>query len=550
MSALLERLRKPVVGPLLLLLLLPLAGLAQEGKDRRPTRRQAEEELEDHYRKWLREDVVYLITEDEKAVFEELSSDDERDAFIEQFWLRRDPDQRTSINEFKEEHYRRIAYANEWFYSGEPGWKTDRGEMYIKFGPPDGKESYPNGGPYSRRMSEGGGRTTVFPFERWRYNYIEGVGNNVEIEFVDPSRTGEYRIALSPQDKDALLYVSTQYAGRTEAEDLGIENRWLRITRDYGLGIQSRSGHYAIHPDDFPFERLQRLSQLQQAPVSQDVRGLRTEVAAQVSYGRLPFRLDASYIRLGKDLFLAPITVEVRNHELSYKPGPSGYRAEVQVYGVVSDMSRKVWHEFQQDLANQAATDGLEAELAKGSVFQKAVQLPAGRYKVEIIAKDMVSGKLGHTQAALNLPMAGEPLELSPLVLADLVEKYDGQSESFEQFTLGGLKVVPNVPRSFTRHDILHLYLQAYNVQLDQSLLDASLEVRYFVMEEGKLAISFPDVQGRSIRYVSPQRVVLNTAFRLEKLKPGKHRVLVRVKDKISGQEASAAQTFNLIESQ
>ncbi|MEE8585814.1 MAG: GWxTD domain-containing protein, partial [Acidobacteriota bacterium] len=506
MRAPLVRIGKLSLGLMLALCLMTMTPLllAQKGKDQQKTGRQAREERQDYYRKWLREDVVYLISEDEKEIFEKLSSADERDAFIEQFWLRRDPDHRTSINEFKEEHYRRIAYANEWFHSGEPGWKTDRGEMYIKFGPPDGKESYPNGGPYARRMDEGGGRTTVFPFERWRYNYIEGAGNNVEIEFVDPSRTGEYRIALSPQDKDALLYVSTQFAGRTEGEDMGIESRWLRITRDYGLGIASRSGHYVIHPDDFPFEKLQRLSQLQQAPVGQEVRDLRTEISAQVSYGQLPFRLDASYIRLGKDLFLAPITVEIRNHELSYKPGPSGYRAEVQIYGVVSDLSRRVWHEFQHDLANQAGSNELEAELTKGSVFQKAVQLPAGRYKVEIIAKDMVSGRLGISQAALNLPAATGLLELSPLVLADLVERYDHESESFEQFTLGGLKVVPNVPRTFTRHDTLHLYLQAYNVQLDQSALEASLEIRYFLLEKGKLALSFPDMEGRSIRYLSP----------------------------------------------
>jgi GWxTD domain-containing protein len=97
------------------------------------------------WQKWLNEDVVYLISDQEKAAFERLKTDEERQQFVEQFWARRDPTPDTPENEFKEEHYRRIAYANNHFASKVPGWKTDRGRIYILYGPPDEIDSHPAG---------------------------------------------------------------------------------------------------------------------------------------------------------------------------------------------------------------------------------------------------------------------------------------------------------------------------------------------------------------------------------------------------------------------
>src|SRR5258707_2994183 len=134
-------------------------------KERRRREEKLRKELETPYRKWLNEDVTYIITDEERAAFKRLQTDEEREQFIEQFWLRRDPTPDTVENEFKEEHYRRIAYTNETFASGIPGWKTDRGRIYITFGPPDEIESHPSGGSYERPMAEGGGQTSTYPFE-------------------------------------------------------------------------------------------------------------------------------------------------------------------------------------------------------------------------------------------------------------------------------------------------------------------------------------------------------------------------------------------------
>src|SRR6185295_8215918 len=248
------------VGVVLMLLL--TAGtipgvLAQEksqGKDR--NERKKKEELKSVYKNWLDEDVSYIITDEERKAFKALKTDEERDQFIEQFWLRRDPDPDTPENEYKEQYYERIQYANEKFASGIPGWKTDRGRIYIAFGKPDEIESHPSGGSYQRPSYEGGGSTSTYPFETWWYRYIEGVGSDVEIEFVDPTGSGEYRIARDPSEKDALLYVPN--AGLTLAEELGLANKADRI----GFGGNNQGQMFGQRAKDQPFERLDLLAKL------------------------------------------------------------------------------------------------------------------------------------------------------------------------------------------------------------------------------------------------------------------------------------------------
>ena len=187
------------------------AALAQpQQKDKRAAdqdplerERNVKKELREVYKKWLEQDVSYIITDEEKRAFKKLATDEEREQFIEAFWRRRDPNPDTDENEYVEEHYERIAYANQHFASGIPGWKTDRGRIYITFGPPHSKESHPMGGSYDRPVHHGGGSTSVYPFETWFYRHLPGVGSGIEIEFVDPTGSGQHRIARPPEEKDA-----------------------------------------------------------------------------------------------------------------------------------------------------------------------------------------------------------------------------------------------------------------------------------------------------------------------------------------------------------
>src|ERR1700721_2227496 len=209
-------------------------------------------ELSKTYKKWLNEDVVWIISDEERAAFKQLSNDEERDNFIEAFWQRRDPTPDTEENEYKEEHYRRIAYSNEPFAAGVPGWKTDRGRMYIVYGKGDEVDSNPPGGPTERPMEEGGGETSTFPFEDWRYRYLEGIGQEVIIEFVDTCMCGDYHMTIDRSEKDALKH--TPGAGQTLYEQMGMAKQADRFS---GGGLeQLGKGPMSEQQQSKQFDRL------------------------------------------------------------------------------------------------------------------------------------------------------------------------------------------------------------------------------------------------------------------------------------------------------
>src|SRR5579862_4489351 len=247
-------------------------------------------ELETPYKKWLNEDVVYIITDEEKTAFKRLATDEEREQFIEQFWLRRDPTPDTEENEFKEEHYRRIAYSNDHYASGIPGWKSDRGRIYIMYGPADEIESHPSGGSYQRPMEEGGGETSTYPFGQWRYRYIEDIGTNIIIEFVDPTMSGEFRMTSDPSEKDALLYVPG--AGLTMMEQMGMSDKTQRFNRTDGTHLGVPFGGETQSMNEF--NRIEQFAKLQKPPAIK-FKDLEAYITSKVTFNVLPMRVQVDY---------------------------------------------------------------------------------------------------------------------------------------------------------------------------------------------------------------------------------------------------------------
>src|SRR5215471_17376075 len=295
---------------------------------------QLRKELETPYRKWLNEDVAYIITDEERTAFKRLQTDEEREQFIEQFWLRRDPTPDSIENEFKEEHYRRIAYANEQFASGIPGWKTDRGRIYITYGPPDEKETHPSGGTYERPSEEGGGTTSTYPFEQWRYRYIEGIGTDIVIEFVDPTMSGEYHMTMDPSEKDALLYVPN--AGLTMMEQMGLADKTARFNRTDGTHLGTGSEPLPASMNEF--ERLETFAKLQKAPAVK-FKDLEAAVTSSIRYNTLPFKVQADYIRITDSTVLTTITIQFERKDLQFQQKDSIAKATVNIFGRVTSIA-------------------------------------------------------------------------------------------------------------------------------------------------------------------------------------------------------------------
>ncbi len=509
-----------------------------------------QEERLDYFKKWLEEDVKYIITDEERDVFNQLSTPEEKESFIEQFWFRRDTNPATAANEFKTEHYRRIAYVNERFQSGKPGWMTDRGRVYIIHGEPEYTERYPSGGPYARKHSEGGGSTYTYPFEIWHYRHLDGIGDNVDLEFVDPSFSGEYRLALRPEEKDMLLYVSG--TAPTIREVLGRESG--RIDRPYfNPGLENNSKWRGLHgyrAEDAPFARYARFAQAQKAPEIK-FKDLREMVTTNVTFQNFPFEMRSDFLRLNEKQVMAPITIQVQNREMTFQSSNGVSTARANIYGLVRNMIGRIEAEFEDTVVAEYTNADIERGRLQLSVYQKLLVLEAGkRYRIDVVVRDQYSKRSGFLQGGLDVPSfaAANSLSTGSLILTRFIEPAPEGSDVNDRFVLGDVKIIPNVGNTFQGDGWVGAYLQVYGAELDQSTLAPSLRVTYSILDGKKVLGEFVDGDGESVQYYSPQRLVLLRRMPLNGLEPGRYQVRVEIEDRIGQRKTTVDGRFTVTE--
>jgi GWxTD domain-containing protein len=512
-------------------------------KQKRRQQERLRKELETPFKKWLSEDVSYIITDDERAAFKRLNTDEERDQFIEQFWLRRDPTPDSAENEFKEEHYRRIAYANERFASGIPGWKTDRGRIYITFGPPDENESHPSGGTYERPIEEGGGTTSTFPFEKWRYRYIEGIGTDVIIEFVDPTMTGEYRMTMDPSEKDALLYVPN--AGLTLYEQMGITSKADRFSRTDGtrLGIGNQPTSMRMNQ----FERLEQFAKLQRPPAVK-FKDLEAVVNTRITYNLLPIKVKADFIRMTNSTVLTNVTVQLDNKDLQFQEKDGVSKAMVNMYARITSMTRRVVNVWEEPAVIETPAEQMQFAAKRSSVYGHSVFLAPGTYRLNVVVKDVVGGTMNNYETALRVPrFEEEELGISSVILADLIEKVPTRNIGSGQFVIGDSKVRPRVTEAFRRDEKMGIYFQVYNFEPDEKTQKPNGEILYEVVKSGSNESVFEfkeDLAG--IPGASAQQVTVEKLLPLSKLDPGQYTLKMKITDRNKNQVLTPSTSFTV----
>jgi GWxTD domain-containing protein len=516
--------------------------IAKPLSDKEKKKREAKlkKELETPYKKWLNEDVGYIITDEERQAFKRLATDEEREQFIEQFWLRRDPTPDTVENEYKEEHYRRIAYANDHYASGIPGWKSDRGRIYIMYGPADEIESHPSGGSYERPAEEGGGETSTYPFEQWRYRYIEGIGSNIIIEFVDTTMSGEYRMTMDPSEKDALLYVPG--AGLTLSEQMGLSTKTQRFQNTDGTHLGQPLGGQPESMNEF--NRLEQFAKLQKPPAIK-YKDLEASISTRITFNVLPMKTHIDYIRITNASVLTNVTLQFENKDLQFAAKEGVQKAEVHILGRVTTMTRRPITNFEQAVTVDAPTAMLKDFAARSSIYQASVPLAPGLYRLNVVAKDTISGNMNNYEVALNVPhYDDEKLASSSLILADQIEKVPTKSIGVGQFVIGGSKVRPRLTDSFKRDEKLGLYVQFYNFTPDEKTKKPSGTVSYEITKKGtneKILDFSEDVT--SIANASANQVTVEKILPLKTIAPGQYEIKVKVTDKISNQTISPPTT-------
>ena len=514
----------------------------QEKPSKAEKRRQKaiQKELESPYKKWLTEEVPYIITSEERASFKKLSTDDEREQFIENFWERRNPNPGSLENEFKEEYYRRIAYANEHYASGIPGWRTDRGRIYIMYGPPDENDSHPSGGSYLRSPEEGGGETATFPFEQWRYRYIDGIGTNIILEFVDPTMTGEYHLTMDPGEKDALLHVPN--AGLTDMEAMGMASKTDRFTRTDGMTIGQAMGGTSESMNEFT--RLDLYSKIWKPPEVK-FNDLRAVVTSKISAQLLPFDVRTDFIRVTDETVLTPITLQVAYRDLQFQNKDGVMHGVMDIYGQVTSLGGRNVNTFEKSLVLDVPEHEFQRFLERKAVYQEAIPLRPGRYKLSLVMKDDLNGHMGSMEIGLVVPRFDEnKLSNSSLILADLIQPLPTNQVGTGPFVIGGTKVRPSVNQTFTRDQKLGIYMQVYNLGLDAKTHKPSLDVEYELLKDGKSLLAQTE-DAAKLKDAS-QQFTLEKQMPLSVLQPGKYTVQIKVTDNINKQTLLPSTTFEV----
>ena len=519
-------------------------------KDKARQQEALQKELEGAYRKWLSDDVGYIITDEERKVFRSLQNDEEREQFIEQFWLRRNPDPESLTNDYKEEHYRRIAYTNQHFASGIPGWKTDRGRVYIMYGPADEIDAHPSGGHYERPVEEGGGSTSTFPFEVWRYRYIEGVAQNVELEFVDPTMTGEYRLTIDPSEKDALAKVPG--AGLSMMESMGLADKVDRFTRTDGTNLPKRmidsspgAGYATSTRYGGEFDRLQLLANINRPPVIK-FKDLEEAITTNIRYNVLPFQVRTDYVKVTEDTVLAALTVGIRNKDLAFQSTSGVQKAVVNIFGRITTLTRRTVQTFEDTISLDVPESLLEQSLEKSSVYWKSIPLRPGLYRLSLAMKDINSGNIGTLELRMEVPQFKEDqLATSSLILADQLEKVSTRRIGLGPFVIGDSKVRPAVGSTFKKDQKLGVYLQVYNLKPDISGRKPEATIHYSLLKNNQPVFETQE-NAADLPDASPSQVNIEKLLPLASLDPGKYTMKVTVTDAISKKTVAPSADFTI----
>ncbi len=506
-------------------------------------------EIKGEYKKWLDEDVRWIITDEELQAFKGLSNDEEREQFIEQFWLRRNPNPDSPENEFRETHYARITYANEHFAAGKAGWRTDRGHIYIAFGKPDSIDSHPSGGNYERPMEEGGGSTSTFPFEVWHYRYLEGIGDNIDLEFVDTCMCGDYHMTIDRSEKDALKHVPG--AGETLYEQQGQSKKADRFS---GGGLeQLGAGPMSSQNQSKQFDRISLAAKIM-APPPIKFKDLEAFIATSKILTGPPFLFDVrtDYVKVTNDTVLVPLTLQIRNGDITFSNKEGVAMGTVNILGRVTNLNHKPIQTFEDTVSVQVPSELLARTKNNMSIYWKSLPLRPGLYRVDIAIKDVNNpDHIGTWRRSINVPKYDDDkLSASSLILADQMERVPSKDIGAGNFVIGNTRIRPRVPTGvavpviFHRGQNLNFWMQVYNLGIDEKSKQNGATIDYQIMDmtTNKAILNTQELTSKT--NPNADQVTLERTLPLASLQPGKYQLTIKINDGIGKQQIAETAPF------
>ena len=518
-------------------------------KERIQQQKDLKQELRGDFKTWLDQDVVWIISETERQAFKQLTNDEEREQLIENFWQRRNPSPDSPENTYRDEIYARIAYANEHFAAGKPGWMTDRGHIYIAYGPPDDKDTHPSSGEYQRPMDEGGGSTVAYPFEIWHYRYLEGIGDNIDMEFVDTCQCGDYHYTMDRGEKDALKMVPN--AGLTQWEEMGMAKKADRFK---GGNFESLGkGPNSSGEESKEFDRIEMAAKLFAPPPIKF-----SDLDAFISEHKLlsgpvfPFDVRTDFVKVTDNTVLVPVTVQLKNRDMTFVTKDGVSKSVVNILIKVTTLTHKTVQSQEDTVQVEQPVELLEKSLDKKSVYWKALPLMPGLYRLDIAIKDVNNpDHVGLYGSSLEVPsFHDEKLATSSLILGDEMNTVSSHDLGTGACVIGNTHICPRVaankatPVNFRRNQQLNFWMQVYNLGIDEATKSNQATVTYQIVDTATNNVVFEkQVDSKDLGAHSDQLTVEKT-LPMAGLQPGKYKVTIKVNDTISKQEIAQSAPF------
>ncbi len=511
--------------------------------------------LPEKYRKWLEQEVVYIISQNEKEVFRSLITDEQREDFVRNFWKRHDPSPDTLFNEYREEHYRRIEYANDNFFEGIAGWRTDRGRTYIMFGPPDFLESNPGGG--RGFLFDPSGPTGEFPSEVWIYRGIPGLKtrlSRIEFTFINYYNSGKYQLVTNPSLANALRNTSI------DARNVGYEDPRVQIPGETEKDLPMNS-----------LEQLQLLAEItksrgeviEELERSARVRRLKGIVESRESLTMISFVAKNSYVLGTNGYTNMPISIEVAAKELEFVEKDDRYVGRVNFFIEVKNASGNIYQRSDR-LEMNLKRETYERRLTDYYQYKHRVRLMPGEYFLHLVAWDENSDHVGYLDQKIEVSdFSKKEFNLSDVILARNVnvvekkeerivldtreipairalsntdlkipEKINIQEVREDSFAFGNLEINPNTPAEYSQNDELVFFYQIYFPTFSPDLRMAKLLIIHQIEKDGVIIATVDKPQEIHLPE-SQKEAFLNSGGQhdLHNLLNGSYTLVVRVKD-------------------
>jgi 5-hydroxyisourate hydrolase-like protein (transthyretin family) len=417
--------------------------------------------------------------------------------------------------------------------------------MYIIYGPADEIESHPSGGTYERPMDEGGGTTSTFPFEDWRYRYIEGIGQEVIIEFVDTCMCGDYHMTMDRSEKDALLY--TPNAGLTMYEQMGMANKADRFN---GGMERLGTGPFTTTNQSKQFDRLEQFAKLNKPPAVK-FKDLEEIVSHKITVNLMPFDVRADFVRVTSDTVLTPIAIQIKNRDITFQNKDGVQRGTVNIFGRVTTLSGRVAQTFEDTVQVDVPAELLPKVVENAQIYGKTLPLKPGHYRLDIVVKDVSGDRAGTWSKSLMVPdFSDDRLSASSLILADQMYPVATKDIGTGNFVIGTMKVRPRIapadgkPISFKRSQKMNFWMQVYNLGMDEKTHKPSATIQYDVVNMATNKAVVHTTESTEQMGNIGEQVTLQKSLSAANLEPGIYKIEIKVNDNISKQTVDPTATF------